>query len=112
MNIELNTPRNLRTRQQYVEEITSTPYWGHVGPFAEVEGWRPSGQLKKDLQFKELCQLTKDVVENKRRIESWTKQLPKAREEELTKLQRMLRSWSKYNAALSVLRKLLTTGLE
>lgn len=107
MNIELNTPRTLSHRQDYINEITAKRTWTAVRLFEEVEGWRPGKILQSKLIYEEICNLTRDIVENKRRIDQWKASQAKSKDEEAQKLARMINRWTEYTNSLVNLRRYL-----
>jgi hypothetical protein len=106
---EVNTPKQLSVRQQYVNELIAKPTWTRVMPFQDVEGWMPGPNLRKRLVMEEQTALLRDMIENRKRIDQWKSQLLKAKDEEAQKLARMIRRWTEFNAALKQLHQKLQT---
>lgn len=108
---EQNTPKQLSSRQQYVKELTEVPYWNTVNRFQEVDGWKPGPEARKTLIQNEICDLFRDILENRKRIEQWKNQLPRARDEEQIKLVRMISRWTSYTNELAKLKESLRATL-
>lgn len=114
MNSELNTPKALHLRVKYVNELTSIPYWQRVGPCQEVEGWTPGPNLRKRLVLEEIGNLTRDILENKKRIKEWLAQRKsgiRLAEPEVLKINRSILRWESYTEALIALRSKLIAVL-
>src|SRR5690606_8017477 len=63
------TRQKLAERRQYVTELIDTSYWGKVNRFEDhVEGWRPSGELRKRLILEEIGDLTREIIAAKQMI--------------------------------------------
>lgn len=105
MNIELNTPRTLKHTQEYISEITGNPVWNQVGPYAQPTGWKPGNTLRKHLIYQEIGYLTRDILQNNRRIRQWKQQLTRETQGETReKLVKMIRKWGEYTRILGELR--------